>query len=98
MARARRTPQAKRDAAEIWRYIAMDSIDAAERWLERINRAIILLAEYPGIGARRDELATDLRSYPVGNHLIFYRRVPGGIQVIRIMDGRRNIPEAFGQN
>jgi toxin ParE1/3/4 len=79
MPRVHRSKTSLRDAAEIWHYIAMDSQRAADRWLEMINQRINLLAEFPGVGADRSDLQPSLRTFPVGNYLILYRRAKGGI-------------------
>jgi toxin ParE1/3/4 len=91
----KRTPEAKQDAAHIWRYIAENNFDAAERWLAEIDKKIKLIAQFPGAGRRRDELSSGLRSYPVGDYLIFYRQVPRGIQILRIVHGMRNLRRMF---
>jgi toxin ParE1/3/4 len=97
MARIRRTRKAKADVAGIWRNIALDNFDAAERWLETIDAKVRLLAEFPGLGPSRDELGVGLQSYPVGNYLIFYRRMKGGIEIIRVLHGARDLPEILGE-
>ena len=81
MGRVSRTREAKSDVAEIWRYIAMRNMGAAERWLVGIDGKVKLLSAFPGIGPLRDDLAPDLRSYPVGNYIIFYRPVRSGVQI-----------------
>jgi toxin ParE1/3/4 len=95
MPRARRTPAAKADVAEIWKHIAVLNFDAAERWLAEIDDKVALLSRFPGLGRRRDELAKNLRSYPVGNYLIFYLKVKGGIEIIRVLHGARNLRKLF---
>jgi len=43
-----------------------------------------------------DELAANLRSFPIGNYLVFYRPFEGGIHLIRLLHGAREItPEYF---
>jgi toxin ParE1/3/4 len=32
-----------------------------------------------------------LRSFPVGNYVIFYIPIPDGIEVVRVMHGRQDI-------
>jgi toxin ParE1/3/4 len=54
-----------------------------------------LLARMPELGRKRPDLAPDLRGFPIGNYIIFYRPVPDGIQVIRVLHGARDIPELF---
>lgn len=90
-----RTPTAAADLLEIWTYIAKDSQKAADRILRRIDRDCTLLAEFPDIGARREELAAGLRSFPRGNYVIFYRPVDVGIEVIRVPNGARDIGPAL---
>lgn len=95
MPRVKRTPETKRDTAEIWRFIAERSFDAAERWLSELDREIKLLAIYPGAGRLREELGLGLRSYPLGRYLIFYRPIPGGIEIVRVLHGARNLRRIF---
>lgn len=52
-------------------------------------------ATQPGIGRTRDELAESLRSFPVGNYVIFYRAMPDGIDIVRVLSGFRDIPNVF---
>ena len=44
------TRSAFKDLAQKWNYIAADSIDAADRVLDRVNDAIRKVAEAPGHG------------------------------------------------
>jgi toxin ParE1/3/4 len=91
-----RTAQAAIDLLEIWVYIAEESsMDAADRVLGTIDRKCQALAEQPGMGRRREELASGLRSLPVGSYVIFYRDQDGGIEVIRVLHGARDIEALF---
>ncbi|MCT0212095.1 MULTISPECIES: type II toxin-antitoxin system RelE/ParE family toxin [Synechococcales] len=56
-------PLAKIDLAEIWEFIADDSDDQADAFIDLIDQKVKLLAEQPAIGRRQDELADDLRSF-----------------------------------
>jgi toxin ParE1/3/4 len=82
-----RRPRARQDLIEVWQYIADDNEAAADRTLDRIERALVNLAENPTIGRARPELAPDLRSFPVGNYVLFYRPMPDGIDLIRVRSG-----------
>jgi toxin ParE1/3/4 len=48
------------------------------------------------MGTPRDTLAPGLRSFPVGSYLVFYRVVPEGIEVARILHGARDLKELLG--
>jgi plasmid stabilization system protein ParE len=51
------TPRAEQDLGDIWEYIASDSIEAADRVLDALEKALNKLAKNPGIGHIREELA-----------------------------------------
>lgn len=65
------TIQACADLDQIWLFIAEDNPDAADRLIKRIAGQFPKLAENPGLGRARDDLARSLRSYPAGNYIIF---------------------------
>ncbi len=44
------TPRAKQDLNDIWNYIAEDSLEAADRVLDTLDKAIVKLAKNAGIG------------------------------------------------
>lgn len=92
MARCRFTPLAKQDLKEINRFIALDNPDAARRFVALIRKTCQNLAEFPEMGQSWGALSIPLRSFPVGNYLIFYRpSVKGGIEVIAIVSGHRDL-------
>ena len=68
-------PQAERDLIEIWQFIADDNEPAADRLLDRFDRAPLTLCDNPQVGRARPELAPNSRSYPVGNYVLYYRRI-----------------------
>lgn len=95
MKRVLRSSEARADLIEIWRYIAADDPIAARRLLERVAAVARLLAERPGLGRARAELAPGLRSFPVGAYVLFYRATPQGIRLIRVLHGARNLRRFF---
>jgi toxin ParE1/3/4 len=50
------------------------------------------------LGRKRADLLPDLRSFPIGNYVVFYQQIEGGIDVIRLLHGLRDIEEMFKQN
>jgi len=92
MSAARFSHQARADLNEIWDYIAVDSSRAADRLLERLQGQARLVATQPRMGRARFELAAEIRSFPVGEYVLFYRPLdPGGIQIVRVLHSRRDI-------
>ncbi len=91
-----RTRQSRLDYNDIWDYIAQDNVLAADRVIDQIEVKVNLLASTPALGRPVEELAPNLRSFPLGSYLIFYRPMEGGIQLIRVIHGAREItPEYF---
>ncbi len=96
MSRVRLSPRAEADIDAIWRYIANDSPANADRFLPRLLDACrTTLATFPESGRRRDELANGLRSFPVGNYVIYYRALDGGVEVVRILHAARDVHSVF---
>ncbi|MBT5107114.1 MAG: type II toxin-antitoxin system RelE/ParE family toxin [Rhodospirillaceae bacterium] len=43
------------------------------------------LTNSPGLGAPRDEIATNLRALPVGKHIIYYRETDDNLEILRVL-------------
>jgi toxin ParE1/3/4 len=89
--RARKTPQTEIDLTSIWDFIAHDNIRAADALLVRIEAAFDMLAANPLAGRARDDLAPKIRSFPVGNYIVFYLPLSEDIEVVRVLHGRQDI-------
>jgi len=95
MARIIRAPAAEADAIEIWSYIASDNLSAADRLLERFDRAFHKLAVQPHLGKSVEELAPKLRLFPIGSYLVFYRPIDDGVEIARLLHAARDITAEF---
>jgi toxin ParE1/3/4 len=84
-------PRASVDLAEIWAFIAEDSIKHADKFAALIDNHFQGLARRPQMGRSRSELAPDLRSFPVGQYVIFYLPLPKGVEIVRVLHGARDI-------
>ncbi len=90
-------PRAKADLSEIWEFIADYSDDQADAFIDLIDQKFQLLAQQSGLGRRRDELSEGLRSFPVGRYVIFYLPLSGGVQIVRVLHGARDIEVALSE-
>jgi toxin ParE1/3/4 len=88
-----RTARAEEDLIEIWLYIAVDNPLAADKFVDQIDAKCQMLADSPGIGPARPDIAPDLRYFPIGRYLILYREISGGIEVVRVVHGARHLPD-----
>ena len=86
-------PRALADLIEIWEYIADDSPANATRFLELVEDKHDGLARQPAMGRARDELADQLRSFPIGRYVAYYVPLADGIDLVRMLHGSRDISE-----
>src|SRR5215831_7236576 len=86
-----KSPQAEADLFAIWDFIAADSVRAADALIDRIDATFDMLADTPLAGRTRGDLLKNLRSFPVGNYIIFYVSIPTASKVVRVMHGRQDI-------
>lgn len=93
--KVRRSAQADADIDEVWFQIADDNVAAADRWLHQLLGVEDRLADFPALGPARPEFGENLRSWPFGAYLIFYRVEPGAIDIVRVLHGARDLPSEF---
>ena len=95
MRRIHRSQIAADDLLAIWLHIARDDELAADRLLDRIEKVCHSLAERPELGRSREELAPNLRSFPVGPLIIFFRVEKERIAIARVLHGARDLDLLF---
>ena len=95
MATVEKTVEARSDLLQIWLYIAEDNPSAADRLLDSVDAKCDLLARLPEIGRERPELGPDLRGFPVGSYIIFYRVIDSGVEIVRVLSAARDLDALF---
>src|SRR5579875_358776 len=95
MARLEFTKEAVADLRGLWGYLHDRNPDAAVRLATLLDRQCKFLADNPMVGLARSEIRPGLRYFPVRNYLIFYRPIVGGVEIVRIMYGSRNLQALF---
>ena len=83
------------DIADIWDYIAEDNENNADAFIDSIDTKFHELAVSPQIGRSRSELFSGLLSFPFRRYIIFYLIIPGGIEIVRVLHGARDIDPQF---
>ena len=86
---------AEADLTDIWVFAAQDNAEAADRLVDQIHEKCQFLATTPKAGRQRPELDPSIRSFAAGSYVIFYREADNGIEVARVLHGRRDIPPLF---
>lgn len=83
------SPRAQADIEDIWDYSATQwGVKQAEIYIRKIQVVIEHVAAEPGIARSCDAIRPGYWKYPAGSHVIFFKLMPGGINVIRILHGR----------
>jgi toxin ParE1/3/4 len=87
---------ANADLAEIWNYYSsIAGPDTADNIVRRIAKSCVVLEEHPYAGRARDEIRPGLRSVIASPHVVFYRVRSNRVEIVRVLDGRRDLDEIF---
>ena len=89
------SPQADRDLTIIWRFIADNNEAAANALVRKLGKSARLYAQNQAMGRLNPPLGSDIRCFPLGRYLIFYRPHADGILVIPILHAARDIDAEF---
>jgi toxin ParE1/3/4 len=90
-------PRAEQDLLEHFTYIGERNPDAADRFLEAVEKACTLLAQLPLMGRAWQSASprlANIRYWPVpkfNQYLLYYRPVENGIEVLHVFHAKRNI-------
>ncbi|HEV3186032.1 MAG TPA: type II toxin-antitoxin system RelE/ParE family toxin [Xanthobacteraceae bacterium] len=71
------------------------SSDVREKHLRAVHATCGRLVDWPLSGRSREELASGLRSMVVRPHVVFYRVIGRQIEIVRVLDGRRDLDAIF---
>ena len=82
---------AEADLADIWLEIAIDDIDTADQFIQRLQTLAQKLAEHPFMGRERPELGQDERVFPHEKYLLIYRPAAHGVGIARVVHGARDL-------
>jgi len=91
-------PAADADVDEAASFIAQDSIEAALRFYDAVNKTFQQIREHPTRWARYEldhPRLANVRKRAVGgfrNYLVFYQIEADVVEVIRVLHGARDIP------
>ena len=96
MARCEFTAQAVEDLREIGRYTRETwGLAQARRYRQELELTLRKLSLTPLMGHAREEIAENVRSFPVGSHIAYYLPRKSGITVLRLLHPRMDVERAF---
>lgn len=95
MKRYRVSKDAERDLDHIFLYWAQRaSVDVADRLIDAITDRFWLLGEHPASGVTCESVAPGVRCFAAGKHLVYYKKIKGGVEILHVFDGRRDQRQA----
>lgn len=86
---------ASQDLAAISDYFYTHNVEAGERFLQEFSRKCKQLANFPSLGRSYADVEPDLRGISLENYIIFYRIIEDGIEIMRVVSGKRDLPSLF---
>jgi toxin ParE1/3/4 len=90
--------RAQTDTLDIYDYIRQRSSSAAKLVRSELRSAMKKLADFPGMGHRRDDVDDQtLRFWSVYSYLIVYRADTKPLQIVRVIHGARDVPRVLGR-
>lgn len=101
----RRHRVARLDLVDIFAHYTREAgIAVARRFLKEVEATFAVLAGLPGMGTRYapdNPVLADVRYLPVNRfrrYIIFYRPIPSGIEVLRVVHGARDLVGLLGED
>jgi toxin ParE1/3/4 len=83
---------ASQDLNEIADYFAGNSIEAGEQFFQAFNRKCQQLVAFPNSGKSYESILPGLRGLSFERYIIFSRILENGIEILRVVSGRRDFP------
>ena len=98
MGRFVRSLRAGLDLDEIFAAVADDNgLGVAAAQMIRLEQALDRLMSFPRLGRARPDLGVTTYGLPVRPWVIIYDLDEGDVEVLRIVDGRRDLAALFGK-
>ena len=74
------------------------SPESADRFVDDLLKSFQSLADFPDVGTSRDYLTTvGLLAFPHRSHMIFYRKIPEGVEIAQVLYGGLDMVAYFDE-
>lgn len=87
---------ARADLADIRHFVSRDKPEAATRLIASFFERFHLLGKNPEMGQLQPDLGQNVRELAVGNYVIVYRPMAGGVEIVRVVSGFRDLSALLG--
>ena len=89
---------ASQDLNELADYFAKNNVEAGERFFQAFARKCQQLVIFSNSGKSYETIRPELRGLSLEGYIIFYRVLDDGIEVLRVLSGRRNFQSLFEES
>ncbi len=89
------SPSAVRDLDQLSQYFMENSVAAGEELFQTLNQQFINLTQFPNLGKPYPQLHPTIRGLVVKKYIVFYRVTSQQLEIVRIVDGRRDLSSLF---
>ncbi|MCP1388355.1 type II toxin-antitoxin system RelE/ParE family toxin [Corynebacterium sp. TA-R-1] len=80
---------ANADLLDIWEYTSETwGVMQADAYIRAISERFVQLDAFPAAGRSVEEIRAGYRRIKYASHVIYYRPVPDGVQIVRILHER----------
>ncbi|MGK7888674.1 MAG: type II toxin-antitoxin system RelE/ParE family toxin [Leptolyngbyaceae cyanobacterium] len=86
---------ATQDLDQIADYFAEHSLAAGDRFFQTFRQKCRQLVAFPQSGRSYAEIRPGLRGLSLEGYVIFYRLLDDGVEILRVVHGRRDFPTVF---
>ena len=86
-----------RSLNEIADYFTEYSVESGESFFRSFNLKCQQLINFPNSGKSYATIRPELRGLSLDGYVIFYRILDDGIEILRVVSGRRNFPSLFDE-
>ena len=86
---------ATEDLKGIASYFATNNVEAGEQFFNKFDRRCGQLINFPNMGRSYAEIRPNLRGLLLDGYIIFYRVFDSGIEILRVVNARRDLPSIF---
>ncbi len=92
------SPPALRDLQDIIDGLSGNRLEAGEQFLNQFEAWCQRLRRFPTIGKPYDGLSVGLRGVILDKYILFYRLNDEVVEIVRVVDGRRDLISLFNAN
>ena len=89
------TAPATQDLEDISNYFLEKSVNAGDKFVKKFSQKCQHIARFPHVGKSYDHVKPGLRGILVMGYIIFYRVSDDDITILRVINGHRNLKDAF---